>query len=69
MICRKDLELLFDYLAASDAYFELVDSLACEQPEEYPFLNKRKQIEDAREACIRAREVMERHRKEHGCRE
>lgn len=66
-ICPIDIALLEDFAAAAEAYLDTVNSLQdCTGPED--ILRAFRMSEQARQDCVAAREAVERHRREHGCR-
>lgn len=65
--CPIDAALLEDFAAAAEAYLETVKLLQdCKGPEGITRAFEMSEL--ARQDCLVAREAVERHRKEHGCR-
>jgi len=67
MVCMTDMALLHDYFDAAEDFYNEVKRL------NRPLRHKdfERVLEDVRQArarCVRAREMLEEHRREHGCR-
>jgi hypothetical protein len=67
MVCMTDMALLHDYLEAADDFFDEVKHLNGQLSHE-EFQKVIEDVHRARVECLRAREMMEQHRREHGCR-
>lgn len=66
-ICGEDVRLLEEFAAATEAYFDAVKDLEQAKTEVSSF-RAYALTELARQQCAAAREAVERHRQEHGCR-
>lgn len=65
--CGQDTQLLEEFAAATEAYYEAVRRL--QRAEGYHETRQARELAAlARKQCINAREAVERHREEHGCR-
>jgi hypothetical protein len=66
-ICREDMRLLEDFATTTEAYFDAVKKLR-EATGEVAMFEAYELAEFSRRDCAAAREAVQRHRKEHGCR-
>lgn len=65
--CEKDTELLEDFASATEAYYDAVKHM--QRAEGYHEIRQAHDLAElARKQCASAREAVERHREEHGCR-
>lgn len=65
--CERDTELLEEFASATEAYYHAVKEL--QRAAGYQETRKAHELAElARKQCACAREAVERHRKEHGCR-
>lgn len=67
MLCPINQALLTAYLVAAEEFFLAVGRLS-QTLTHGQFSAAMEQIEETRLRCVRAREAMQEHRREHGCR-
>jgi hypothetical protein len=65
--CCEDFRLLEEFACATEEYFDAVKNLQNSQSETGIF-HAFESAEKARRDCVSAREAVQRHRQEHGCR-
>jgi len=66
-VCEQDTQLLEEFASATEAYYEAVKHM--QRADGYHEIRRAQELADlARQQCASAREAVERHRNEHGCR-
>lgn len=67
MVCRINQELLTEYLVAAEDFFQAVGKLSLPLTHSQ-FRAAMDKVEQTKLRCVRAREAMQEHRREHRCR-